>query len=141
VKTFTFVVPDPPPLRGHPGRSARRDDPYAGPLARAGEALVAAHPDALPFVFGGIVVRYGRTVWNVDPLGYQPDHPIFEVLGDVGAMWDPEAWWNQESQDPDADFYVVTFTSDVDGSGPGPSQPISVWTDVPAEFHYHGRRR
>jgi hypothetical protein len=28
---------------------------------------------------------YGRTVWNVDALGFQPDHAILEVLADVGA--------------------------------------------------------
>lgn len=136
VETFTFVMPDPPPLRQHPGRSADRDSPHAAPLARAGEALVAAHPGVFPFTFGGMIVRYGRTVWNVDSLGYQPDHPIFEVLGDVRAMWDPEGWWTQRSQDPGADYYVVTFTSEGNPSGPAPSQDIRRWTDVPAEFHY-----
>jgi hypothetical protein len=136
VESFTFVVPDPPPLRGHPGRSAHREDPYAAPLARAGEDLVAAHPERVPYVFRGMSVRYGRTVWNVDPLGYQPDHAIFEVLCDVGAMCDPESWWTHASQDPDADFYVVTFTSEDDPSGIGRTEPISVWTEVPADFHY-----
>jgi hypothetical protein len=26
---------------------------------------VAANPDAFPFQFDGMIVRYGRTVWNV----------------------------------------------------------------------------
>jgi hypothetical protein len=119
VRTITFVVPDPPPMRTHPGRSADRNSPHAGPLARAGEAAVSAHPDAFPFTFAGMTVRYGRTKWDVDPPGYQPDHPIFEVLGDVGAVIDPSHWWGGESQDPDSDFYIVTFTSeDADGHSP-----------------------
>jgi hypothetical protein len=134
MRTLTFVVPDPPPLREHPGRSAGRGSPYAAALMRAGEAARGAHPDAFPFEFSGMTVRYGRTVWNVDVLGYQPDHAILEVLAHVGAVWDPEAWWSYASQDRDADYYVVTFTSgDVSSDSPGPS-PITAWTEVPAEF-------
>jgi hypothetical protein len=134
MRTLTFVVPDPPPLREHPGRSAGRGSPYAAALMRAGEAAREAHPDAFPFEFTGMTVRYGRTVWNVDVLGYQPDHAILEVLANVGAVWDPEAWWSYASQDRDADYYVVTFTSeDASSDRPGPS-PITAWTEVPAEF-------
>lgn len=134
MRTLTFVVPDPPPLREHPGRSAGRGSPYAAALTRAGEAARGAHPDAFPFEFTGMTVRYGRTVWNVDVLGYQPDHAILEVLAHVGAVWDPEAWWSYASQDRDADYYVVTFTSeDASSDSPGPS-PITAWTEVPAEF-------
>jgi hypothetical protein len=80
---------------------------------------VSAHPDAFPFTFAGMTVRYGRTKWDVDPLGYQPAHPIFEVLGDVRAVHDASRWWARESQDPNSDFYVVTFTSeDADGKSP-----------------------
>jgi hypothetical protein len=75
MRTLTFVVPDPAPLREHPGRSAGRGSPYAAALMRAGEAARGAHPDAFPFEFTGMTVRYGRTVWNVDVLGYQPIKP------------------------------------------------------------------
>ena len=80
-----------------------------------------------------MIVRYGRTVWNVDPLGYQPDHSILEVLAAAGAVWDPGAHWSYDSQDRDADYYVVTFTSEdpLDRLGP---RPITTWTEVPAEF-------
>ena len=81
-----------------------------------------------------MIVRYGRTVWNVDPLGYQPDHSILEVLAAAGAVWDPDAYWSYDSQDRDADYYVVTFTSgDASSDTPGGS-PITAWTEVPAEF-------
>jgi hypothetical protein len=112
MRTLTFVVPDPPPLREHPGRAAGIESPHATPLTLAGMAAVAANPDAFPFQFDGVIVRYGRTVWNVDPLGYQPDHSIHEVLAAAGAVWDPEGWWSRESQDPDADYYIVTFMSE-----------------------------
>ena len=128
------MVPDPPPLREHPGRAAGIDSPHASPLTRAGRAAVAANPDDFPFEFDGMIVRYGRTVWNVDPLGYQPDHSILEVLAATGAVWDPEGWWTAESQDPDADYYIVTFTSE--GASPDSLAlgPITAWTEVPAEF-------
>jgi hypothetical protein len=134
MRTLTFVVPDPPPLRGHPGRGAGIESPHATPLTRAGRAAVAANPDAFPFQFDGMIVKYGRTVWNVDPLGYQPDHSILEVLAVAGAVWDPDAYWSYDSQDRDADYYVVTFTSeDPSSDSLGPS-PITAWTEVPAEF-------
>ena len=125
VRTMTFVVPDPPPLREHPGRAAGRGSPFATPLARAGEAARAAHLDSFPFEFKGITVRYGRTVWNVDVLGYQPDHAILEVLAEVGAVWDPEGWWSRSSQNRDADHYVVTFTSEEPSSDGGDRSPIT----------------
>ena len=81
-----------------------------------------------------MIVRYGRTVWNVDPLGYQPDHSILEVLAATGAVWDPDAWWTAESQDPNADYYVVTFTSEEASSYSQAIGSITAWTEVPAEF-------
>src|SRR5204862_5580849 len=89
MRSITFVVPDPPPIREHRGRGAGRDSPHAGPLVEAAKALVAEDPDAFPWQFSGMTVRFGRTMWNVDPLGYQPDHPLCEVLCDVGAICDP----------------------------------------------------
>jgi hypothetical protein len=97
-------------------------------------AAVAANPDAFPFQFDGMIVRYGRTVWNVDPLGYQPDHSILEVLSVAGAVWDPEGWWSSESQDPDADYYVVTFVSEDASPDRFVPSPITAWAEVPAEF-------
>jgi len=104
MRTVTFVAPDPPPLWEHPGRSGGIESPHATPLARAGTAEVAAHPDASPFEFVGMIVRYGRTVWNVDPLGYQPDHSILEVLVAAGAVWEPGGWWSVASQDRNSDY-------------------------------------
>jgi hypothetical protein len=73
-------------------------------------------------------------VWNVDVLGYQPDHAILEVLANIGAVWDPEGSWTSVSQDRDGDYYVVTFTSE-DASSDSPAlTPITAWTEVPAEF-------
>ncbi len=131
---LTFVVPDPPPLRDDPGHGAGIDSPHAAPLARAGRAAVSADPGAFPFRFDGMIVRYGRTVWNVDPLGYQPTHSILEVLAATGAVWDPDAWWTAESQDSDADYYIVTFTSEEATSDSKAIGPITAWTEVPPEF-------
>ena len=131
---MTFVVPDPPPLREHPGRAAGRGSPHATALTRAGEAARRAQPDVFPFEFTGMTVWYGRTVWNVDILGYQPDHAILEVLAHVGAVSDPDAYWSYDAQDTDADYYVVTFTSEDPSSDNPGSGPITAWTEVPAEF-------
>ena len=134
MRTVSFVVPDPPPLREDPGRGAGIESPYAKPLVAAARATVGADPDAFPFQFQGMVVRYGRTVWNVNPLGYQPDHSILEVLVGAGAVWDPSAWWTRSSQDPTSDYYVVTFTT---GDGSEVSSgigPIQAWTEVPQQF-------
>jgi hypothetical protein len=134
MRTLSLVVPDPPPLREHPSRGAGIESPHAAPLTRAAGAAVAANPDAFPFQFDGMIVRYGRTVWKVDPLGYQPDHSILEVLAAAGAVWDPDAYWSHDSQDRDEDYYVVTFTSeDPSSDSPHPS-PITAWTEVPAEY-------
>ena len=81
-----------------------------------------------------MIVRYGRTVWNVDPLGYQPDASILEVLVAVGAVWYPAGWWTGVSQDRDADYYVVTFTSEDPSEGGATSQRITTWTEVPEEY-------
>jgi hypothetical protein len=81
---LTLVVPDPPPLRAHPGRAADRHSPNAGPLVSAAEALPRASVGSFPLVFGDIRVVFGETLPDVDSLGYQPDHPVSEVLQDVG---------------------------------------------------------
>jgi hypothetical protein len=134
VRTVSFVIPDPPPLRQHPGRGAGVGDPYAALLIRAGRTAAAADPDAFPFQFRGVTVRYGRTAWNVSPLGYQPDHPNLEVLAAAGAVWDPEHWWSTGSQDSTSDYYVVTFTSE-DPAERGPrNETITAWTDVPEQY-------
>ena len=83
-----------------------------------------------------MTIRFGRTMWNVRRLGYSPEDPLYEVLCDVGAICDPGGWWSYTSQDPDADFYVVTFVSEDLGSSTGrPPMPSFVWTEVPLEFH------
>jgi hypothetical protein len=106
---LTLVVPDPPPLRAHPGRAADRHSPNAGPLVSAAEALLSASVGSFPLVLSDIRVVFGKTLPDVDPLGYQPDHPISEVLQDVGVLIEPEGWSSRNEQDPSADFYVVTF--------------------------------
>jgi len=70
---------------------------------------MASDPEGFPWQFAGMTVRFGKTMWNVDPLGYQPDHPLFEVLCEIGAICDPSGWWSHTTQDAQADFYVVTF--------------------------------
>jgi hypothetical protein len=90
VVILTLVVPDPPPTRASPGRSADRDSPNAEPLVRAAEALLDAEPNRFPLVFSEINVTFGKTMPDVDPLGYQPDHPIYEVLQDLGVAIEPE---------------------------------------------------
>ena len=135
MRSITFVVPDPPPIREHPGQAAGRDSPHAELLVEAAEALVAEDPDAFPWQFSGMTVRFGRTMWNVDPLGYQPGHPLFEVLCNVGAICDPDGWWSYTSQDPDAEFYVVTFASEEPSSASQFVEQSFTWTEVPPEFH------
>jgi hypothetical protein len=110
----TLVVPDPPPTRTHAGRSADRNSPNANPLAQAGIALVASAPASFPLTFAGMTVVFGRTIPDVDPLAYHPEDVIIEVLIDVGALVDPEAWWARTSQEESADFYVVTFQTEPD---------------------------
>jgi hypothetical protein len=140
MRTLTLVVPDPPPFREHPGRSADRNSPYAGPLAREGEEAVASSRDEFPFVFTGMTVRYGRTIWNVDQFGYQPDGPIYEVLCDVGAACDPDGWWSYDTQDPEADFYVVTFTSEEPHEDREPRPELS-WSEIPEDYVQAWERR
>jgi hypothetical protein len=102
--------------------------------------LVAEDPNEYPWVFSGMTVRFGRTMWNVDPIGYQPDHPLFEVMCNVGAVCEPNGWWSYFTQDPDADYYVVTFLSQKrTSSGDGAPMDLFVWTEVPPEFR-GGRR-
>src|SRR3954471_21218028 len=105
-----LAIPDPPPLRIHPGQSADRESPNAEPLVSAATALLKAHPDVFPRVFREIRVRFGRTMPDVDPLGYQPEHPIYEILQNVGVVVEPESWSSMNSQDVTSDHYVVTFT-------------------------------
>ena len=81
-----------------------------------------------------MIVRYGRTVWNVDPLGYQPDHSILEVLAAAGALWDPDSYWSYDSQDRDADYYIARFVSEDASRDRFVPSPITSWTEVPAEF-------
>jgi hypothetical protein len=78
-------------------------------------------------------------VWNVDPLGYQPDHPILEVLVAAGAVWEPGGWWTVASQDPNSDYYVVTFTSEDASEGGAVNETIAAWTDVPRNIEVHSR--
>jgi hypothetical protein len=49
----------------------------------------------------------GRQV-PIDPLGYQLDHPIYEIVQDVGVVIKPESWTTRKRVRP-ADYYVVTF--------------------------------
>jgi hypothetical protein len=133
-RSIAFVLPDPPPIREHPGRSAGRDSPHARKLVEAARELVVEDPDAYPWQFTGMTVRFGRTMWNTDALGYSPDSPLYEVLCDVGAICDPEGWWSYTSQDPAAAFYVVTFVSE-EASQERPPRPSYVFTEVPPEFH------
>ena len=105
----TLVVPDPPPTRTTPGHAADQRSPNAEPLARAGEALVASEPAAFPLRVAGLTVVFGKTIPDVDPLGYQAGHAILEVLTDVGVVVDGETGWIADSQDPLADFFVVTL--------------------------------
>jgi hypothetical protein len=62
---LTLVVPDPPPTRAHPGRSADRDSPNAQPLVRAADALIKAKPGAFPLAFSEIGVVFGKTLPDV----------------------------------------------------------------------------
>jgi len=97
---------------------------------------VAEDPDEYPWQFSGLTVRFGRTMWNVRPLGYSPEGPLYEVLCSVGAVCDPGGFWSYTTQDPDADFYVVTFLSqELTSSGDHSPRPSFVCTEVPIEFH------
>jgi hypothetical protein len=107
---LALVVPDPPPTRTHPGRAADRSSPNAMPLARAGEAMVRANPGFFPRTFNEITVVFGTTL--PDPPGYNAEDAIYEVLEDVGLLWDPESFSSSRSQDRSADIYVVTLTLD-----------------------------
>jgi hypothetical protein len=106
---LTLVVLDPPPTRADPGRAADRHSPNAEPLVRAGEALRNANPNVFPRVFNEIHIVFGKTLPDVDPLGYQPEHAIYEVLQDVGVVTEPDGWSSRSEQDSSADFYVVSL--------------------------------
>jgi hypothetical protein len=89
--------------------------------------MLTMHPEARR-----TVVR----MWNVRPLGYSPEGPLYEVLCSVGAVCDPGDFWSYTTQEPDADFYVVTFPSqELTSSGDHSPRPSFVWTEVPKEFH------
>ncbi len=135
MRSVTIVAPDPPPLREHPGRSAGRDSPYAEPLLRAAEALIAEDPEGFPWLFSSMTIQFGRTMWNTDALGYSPDSPLYEVLCHAGAICDPGGWWSYTTQDPASSLYVATFVSESRGRDRPPT-PEFVLTDVPAEYHY-----
>jgi hypothetical protein len=133
VRTLTFVVPDPPPFRDHRGRSADRNSPHAGPLARAGQQAVDSSSEEFPFSFAGMTVTFGRTVWDVREFGFSPDAPLYEVLCDVGAACEPGSWWSYITQDPVADFYVVTFTTEQPTHDREPPAEF-IWSELPEEF-------
>ncbi len=95
---------------------------------------MAADPDGFPWQFSGMTVRFGRTMWDTDPLGYSADSPLYEALCHAGAICDPGGWWSYTSQDPDSPFYVVTFMSDEDPSVSRDPQGPFVLTEVPLEF-------
>jgi hypothetical protein len=136
MRSITLVIPDPPPFREHPGRSAGRDSPNADLLVDAAEALMAEDPEGFPWQFSGMTTRFGQRMWNTDPLGYQPDSPIYEVLCDAGAICDPGGWWSYTSQDPEAFFYVVTFVSEERPSPAVDRAPMGPFvTDVPSGYH------
>lgn len=100
----------PPPDRTHPGRSADRDSPNAGPLARAAEEFIAQAPEAFPVRDPfGITVVFGKTKPGFE--GYGSIDPITEVLADVGMIEDERLGdWERELQDPDAgEKYTVTI--------------------------------
>jgi hypothetical protein len=77
-------------------------------------ALLASDRAAFPLSFAGITVIFGKTIPDVHHLGYEPVDPIIEVLADVGAVLDPDAYWTRSSQEASADFYVVTFQTEPD---------------------------
>jgi hypothetical protein len=84
VKSVTIVAPDPPPLREHPGRSAGRDSPHAEPLVHAARALISEDPESSPWLFSGMTIRFGQTMWDTDVLGYSPDSPIYDPRRHLG---------------------------------------------------------
>jgi hypothetical protein len=63
-----------------------------------------------PRTFSEITVVFGTTF--PDPPGYNAEDAIYEVLEDVGLLWDPESFSASRSQDRSTDVYVVTFTLD-----------------------------
>jgi hypothetical protein len=139
VRTLTFVVPDPPPFRDHPGRSADRNSPHAGPLARAGQQAVDSSPEEFPFIFAGMTVTFGRTMWNVREFGFSTEDPLYEVLCDVGAACEPGSWSSYTTQDPVADFYVVTFTTERPTHDREP-HPEFIRSELPEEFSRRWRQ-
>jgi hypothetical protein len=97
---------------------------------------MAEDPEGFPWQFSGMTTRFGQRMWNTDPLGYQPDSPIYEVLCDAGAICDPGGWWSYTSQDPEAFFYVVTFVSEERPSPAVDRAPMGPFvTDVPSGYH------
>jgi hypothetical protein len=106
---IVLVVPDPPPVRTIPGRSADRRSPNASPLAHAGKALRATDPHGFPIQWQGIMITFGRSVPQVE--GYDATDAIIEVLTDVGVLEDPGFWWTKtfRTRNP---FYVVTLDTE-----------------------------
>jgi hypothetical protein len=86
-------------------------------LASVGLSIVASDSDAYPFTFAGMIVTFGKTIPPADEFGYSPEDPIIEVLGDVGVLIEPDAYWVRPSQDADAAWYVVTFTDEEHPTG------------------------
>jgi len=106
----TLHVDGPPPDRTHPGRSADRDSPNAGPLARSAEEFMAQTPEAFPLRDEfGITVVFGKT--KPDFEGYSPIDPIVEVLANVRMIEEVGLEvWERDLQDPHAgERYTVTI--------------------------------
>jgi hypothetical protein len=129
--SLTLVVPDPPPIREHPGRSADRRSPHAASLAAAGQSALEAEGHGA-FAIEGMVVLFGQTMWDTRAFGYDPAMVLVEVLTDVGAIWETGGWWSYMAQDPGADFYVVTFTDRRAISRPTPGK--FKFTEIPNEL-------
>jgi hypothetical protein len=103
-------MPQPAPRPGRPGALSSDDVKVT---------FVVPCPSPEPGPILGVQLTdirrtLGKTLPDVDPLGYQPDHAIYEVLSDVGAVVEPESWGSRSSQDPSADFYVVTFEGETE---------------------------
>jgi hypothetical protein len=118
VRTVTFVVPDSPPMRTHPGRSADRHSPHAAALAAAGEAAMSEHPDRFPLRFVGMTVKFGKTVWRVPPRVPPGRSDRRSPWRRRGRRLPSDYWSSPTTRDPDSDFYVVTFTSEQPSEGP-----------------------
>jgi hypothetical protein len=71
--------------------------------------------------------------------GFSPEDPLCEVLCDVGAACEPGGWRSYTTQDPAAEFYVVTFTTERPTHDREPP-PEFIWSELPEEFSVRWRR-